>query len=242
MTLKKSLKIFLGLVIFITLPSFIFLGFMYYKHHENIPNAIKGVEANKLATKMLVALNYEAYRNTNYIEWTFKNRRHYHWDRAKNNCEVIWKGYKVKLDFSTPSKTRAYVHGFTIEGEVGAELITKAYDYFENDVFWLIAPYQVFDEGVTRAIVTLKDNTKGLLVTYNSNTSYLWKLNHTGMPISFKMWDEKTPIKGLEASWNNWTTVESGAKFPTFHKILFFSMALTDIVATAPKKQVKTNK
>ncbi|GAB1857935.1 hypothetical protein MHTCC0001_27720 [Flavobacteriaceae bacterium MHTCC 0001] len=235
MKLKKPIKIILGVIIFITLPTLLLFGFAYFKYHEPLPIGTKGAKADNLATKMLIALNYEAYRNTDYIEWTFKNKRHYNWEKAKHKCDVLWKEYKVKLDFNDHSKSKAYVHGFTISGEKGKELVDQALDYFENDIFWLIAPYQVFDEGVTREFVTLPSSQKGLLVNYSENETYLWKIDSSGLPTSFQMWGNKTPIDGLEATWNDWTFVATGAKFPTFHKLLFFGFELTDLEATAPK-------
>lgn len=229
MKLKKPLKISLGVITFITLPSLLFFGFLYFKHHQDLPLGTEGKPADDLATKMLLALNYEAYTSTDYIEWTFKNRRHYEWDKTKNICEVFWKEYKIRLDLKDHSQSKAFVHGFTIEGDMGKELVEEAKDYFNNDIFWLIAPFQVFDVGVTRKLVTLPNTKKGLLVTYNNNASYLWHFNDTGMPKSFNMWDSNTPIDGLEASWNDWQKTETGVKLPTFHKILFFGLEISDI-------------
>lgn len=229
MKLKKPIKLILGVVIFLTLPSLLFFGFLYFKHHQDLPFGTEGKPADDLATKMLVALNYEAFTSTDYIEWTFKNRRHYEWEKTKNICDVFWKDYKIRLDLKDHSESKAYVHGFTIEGEMGEELVNEAQDYFKNDVFWLIAPFQAFDAGVSRKLVSLPSNENGLLVTYANGESYLWHFDDTGKPKSFNMWDSKTPIDGLEASWNDWQIAETGVKLPTFHKILFFGMEISDI-------------
>jgi hypothetical protein len=93
----------------------------------------------------------------------------------------------------------------------------------------LVAPFQVFDEGVSRKLVTLSGNNKALLVTYKNNDAYLWHFDATGKPTSFNMWDSKTPIKGLKASWNDWQIAETGVKLPTFHKILYFGIEISDI-------------
>ncbi|MEW4925612.1 hypothetical protein [Algibacter sp. 2305UL17-15] len=231
MKLKKPIKIILGVVVFLTLPTLLLFGFLYYKHHQDIPEGVQGKAADNLATKMLVALNYEAYQNTDYLEWTFKKRRHYKWEKTKSICEVFWKDYKIKLDLNDHSESKAYVHGFTIEGEMGEELIAKGQSYFKEDIFWLIAPFTVFDEGVTRQLVTLENNKKGLLVTYDNNASYLWHFDDSGKPKGFNMWDSKTPIDGLEASWNNWQVAETGVKLPTFHKVLFFGSEISHIKA-----------
>jgi hypothetical protein len=43
------------------------------------------------------------------------------------------------------------------------------------------------------------------------------------------MWVDILPINGLEATWENWIVTESGAQLPTFHKLVFLGLELTDI-------------
>lgn len=229
MTYKKSIKIIVGLVIFFTLPSLLFIGFIYFKYNEDIPSGIEGEQADALAYKMLDALNYEAYLNTNYIEWTFKKRHHFKWEKDENTCLVYWKEYKVDLDLTDLSKSKAYVHNFKVDDEKAKTLIDKANTYFKNDSFWLIAPYKVFDEGIERRVVNLKNGEQGLLVNYTTNNSspedyYLWILDSSGKPIKFKMWTSSLPIDGLVATWDDWTVTESGAILPTFHSILLLGL------------------
>lgn len=224
---KKIFKIITGIIILLTLPSLMFLGYVFFKYNDDIPMGISGEKADMLAQKMLNSLNYEAYKNTNYIEWDFKNRHHYKWNRKENICDVYWKEFRVTLNFNDPDLSRAYVHSFKVENNFAKELKEKALASFYKDSFWLTAPYTIFDENVERQLVG--DNA--LLVTYNSeeNTpgdSYLWELDETGKPISFKIWDSILPINGLEATWTDWVTTETGAMLPTFHKLLFLGLEM----------------
>jgi hypothetical protein len=234
MKIKKILKISTGVLVFLTLPSILFFGFLYFKYNEDLPNGIRGKQADALAYNMLEALNYEAYKGTNIIEWTFKKRHHYKWNRIDNTCEVSWKEYKVNLDLNNQAKSKVYIHGFIIDSELTDELIEKATNYFNNDSFWLVAPYKVFDSGVERRLVKTDANKDALLVTYTSGgstpgDSYLWLLDDNNKPKAFKMWTSILPIDGLEASWNDWTTTESGALLPTFHKLLVLGLEIEDI-------------
>ena len=77
--IKRILKIIGGIIIFFTLPSLLFFGFMYLKYNEDLPEGKQGTKADALATQMLQALNEEAFLNTDYIEWTFKGIHHYKW-------------------------------------------------------------------------------------------------------------------------------------------------------------------
>ena len=129
------------------------------------------------------------------------------------------------------------MHNFKVDGDQADELIEDATSYFNNDSFWLVAPYKVFDSGVERSIVKTENGEDALLVTYTSGgttpgDSYLWFLDKNNKPTKFKMWVDILPIGGLEASWNNWTTTESGAQLPTFHKLLFLGITLEDVIGT----------
>ena len=231
---KKIFKIITGAVVFITLPSLLLFGFVYFKYNEDLPTGIQGKEADALALKMLEALNYEAYKNTNVIEWTFKKRHHYKWNKAQKKCDVYWKEYKVTLDLNAPNNNKAYIHGFKIEGDLAEELTEKATTYFNNDSFWLVAPYKVFDAGTKRSLVSLKNNEKALLITYTTGgstpgDSYLWHLEPSGKPKSFQIWASILPIGGLNATWSDWTTTETEAMLPTFHKMLILGLEITHI-------------
>ena len=237
MKLKKLFKIVAGVVIFITLPSLLFFGFIYFKYNEELPVGEQGPKAEQLAQSMLDALDYKAFENTSYLEWTFKNKHHYKWQKNEGTCIVQWKDFKVDLDLNKPSESKVYIHSFKIDGEQAKELISEATNYFNNDSFWLVAPYKVFDSGVERSIVKTETGDNALLITYTSGgttpgDSYLWFLDSKNKPTKFQMWVDILPIGGLEASWANWTTTESGAQLPTFHELLFLGIQMGDIKGT----------
>ncbi|WP_452223122.1 hypothetical protein [Lacinutrix chionoecetis] len=233
LTLKRVLKVIAGIVIFLTLPTLLLYGFLYFKYNEDLPVG-KEAGAHTLALKMLNALNYDAYKATDYIEWTFKKRHHFKWNKTENTCEVYWKNYKVNLDLKNNSKSIAYKNDTKVTGDESNTLIQKAVTYFNNDSFWLVAPYKIFDEGTTRKLVTLENGEHALLVTYSSGgstpgDSYLWHLDKDGKPKSFQMWVDILPIDGLEATWCDWTTTETGAMLPTFHKMMVLGLEITNL-------------
>lgn len=231
---KHILKIIGGIIIFLTLPTLLFFGFMYLKYNEELPTGQQGTEADQLATSMLNALNEEAYLNTDYLEWTFKGIHHYKWYKTDQTCEVSWDGMTVILDFGNPNNSKVFAGDQEYNGNEKQEYINKAQNYFNNDSFWLVAPYKVFDIGTERRLVTTKEGKKALLVTYTKGgstpgDSYLWHLDENSKPKSFQMWVDILPIDGLEASWDHWTTTESGAKLPTTHKFLVFELDMGEV-------------
>lgn len=232
--LKRIVKFILGIVIFLTLPTLLLSGFLYLKYNEPFPEGIKSPKADILANKMLTALDYEAYKNTNYIEWTFKNRQSYKWYKTADSCEVKWKGFRVVLNFKDFNQSKVFVANQEYNGIEKEKYVDKALAYFNNDSFWLVAHYKVFDKGVERKLVKTENQKDALLVTYISGgttpgDSYLWHLDKNGKPTSYQMWVDILPINGLEATWTDWKITESGAQLPTFHKLLFLGLELTDI-------------
>jgi len=231
---KRILKIIGGIIIFFTLPTLLLFGFLYLKYNEDLPEGQQGAEADQLAIQMLESLNEAAYLNTDYLEWTFNGRHHYKWYKSDNICEVYWDNFTVILDLENHKNSKVFVAEQEYNGIEKQDYTNKAEAYFNNDSFWLVAPYKVFDKGVERRLVKTEDNTDALLVTYTSGgttprDSYLWHFDDSGKPKSYQMWVDILPIDGLEATWEQWTTTESGAQLPTFHKLLFLGLELNEI-------------
>ena len=159
------------------------------------------------------------------MEWSYQGgKNHYIWDKEMGRCNVKWDDFEVNLNLVNPKKSKVKKTGVTLIGEEGEKAIEKALAYFNNDSFWLVAPYKVFDKGTTRSIVLLEDGTQGLMVTYSSGgttpgDSYLWKLNPNGFPNSYKMWVQLIPIGGVEATWDDWMVSKSGAFLPKSHEL-----------------------
>lgn len=227
--MKKALKI-IGVLF---LGSFLFLLIL----HKPIPKGSSEEQADKLALKMLTALNFKSYQNTNFLEWSFRNgANQYKWDKKNGVVQVKWKDYLVLLDLVTTKHSKATKFGKTLPKKEENKTIDKAIKMFNNDSFWLVAPYKAFDTGTSRSIVTLKDGSKSLLITYSKGgstpgDSYLWKLNENGFPTSYQMWVNIIPIGGIEATWDDWQIMESGAFLPKSHKLGPLTLRMGEVKA-----------
>jgi len=237
-------KILKGLGIIVAL--LIIVGAIFYVVNDKpLPTGIKGEKAEALATKMMHVLNYEAYNNAEVLEWSFRGNHFYKWNKTENLVEVSWDQNKVLLNTKEPEKSVLYVSNTKTENQ---QLIQKATEYFNNDSFWLVAPFKIFDVGVERRIVK-HNNKNALLITYTTGgstpgDSYLWILNDDGFPTSFKMWTDLIPIGGVEASWSDWKKTEAGFQLPTKHSISLFGMELNmgDVKASSPKADMLANR
>lgn len=217
--MKKILK-YLGIAL-LALMLF-FLGF-YLIENENLPKGDSDNEADQLALSMLESLNIAAWDSTEIVSWTFRGNHNYTWNKKANIVSATWGSYEVEFNTQT-SKGTVKNNDLTVTGEEAIQLIKKAQDNFNNDSFWLAAPYKVFDAGTERSIVTTKDGRTGLMITYTSGgttpgDSYVWILDKSYQPISVKMWVAIMPIGGMEFTWENYQTLKSGAMIAKDHKL-----------------------
>jgi hypothetical protein len=85
----------------------------------------------------------------------------------------------------------------------------KGNDYFNNDSFWLIAPFKLRDAGTTRSIV-MQDNQEATdhLRFWRKYTgdSYMWFVDQNYRP---KAWRMGYYSCGLETTWENWKTFQN---------------------------------
>lgn len=189
--------------------------------HEAEPVSQPTSEADAMAQKMLAAVNKEAWDTTKIVTWTFPGGHEYVWDKTRHLAQVKWGDTKVLLNPKNITG-KVYEAGQEVTGEDAKKTIKTAWDYFNNDSFWLNAPVKAFDPGTVRSIVELDDGRKGLKVQYTSGgttpgDSYVWILDDTGLPTAYKMWVQIIPVGGLEFGWSNYKTLYSGAKVAQNH-------------------------
>lgn len=230
--MKKILKRIGAFALFLLL-----LGAVgYFVYNEPLPTGEKGPEAEALAQNMLAAVNAVNYQKTRYLEWNFNGIHRYKWDRQRKIADVSWEDYRVELNLEDYSKSKVFSNGVRLHTEDNQEYIEKAVNYFNNDSFWLVAPFKVMDKGTERRLVKTEDHGDALLVTYTSGgstpgDSYLWLFDEKGFPVGFKMWVSIIPIGGLHAGWKQWKVTETATYLPTGHRILFFNLELNDVRA-----------
>ncbi|MFK7899947.1 MAG: hypothetical protein AB8B61_04230 [Cyclobacteriaceae bacterium] len=229
--MKKSIKVLITVLAGLVLLAI----FFFVRTNEPLPKGEKGTRADALATKLLQAVNAEAYDTTRYLEWHFRGIHHYQWDKKLHEVRLNWDNNAVTLYPNSPERNQVYQGGKELYEEKKKELIDKATDFFNNDSFWLVAPYKVFDEGVERRLV-VHEGREALLVTYTGGgstpgDSYLWILDSTGLPERFKMWVSIIPIDGVEGTWEGWKTTESGAILSSKHKLFGLTLDMGEIKA-----------
>lgn len=235
--MKKLFKTLLKFVVVLVLLLVVASALVYFIYDEPLPEAKISTEADMYANKMLRALHYKAYRDTQYIEWSFSGGAHqFKWDKQNGTVVVSWSNIIVDLNLTDAPKSRIFIDQRPVSNEGNEALLQKARAFFNNDSFWLVAPFKVFDKGTERSIVTYEDGSRALMVHYTSGgdtpgDTYVWKLGQTGLPISYQMWTGIIPIGGIEVSWDNWQQMQSGVLLPQTHGFGPLTISMGDIKA-----------
>ncbi|MFY7909311.1 MAG: hypothetical protein ACOVO2_07155 [Emticicia sp.] len=223
-------KVFLYIAVAIL--ALVIVGYLVL--NEKLPTGENPTKADELANKMLKALNKSAWDSTNVVAWTHKGGHQFVWDKKNELVQIKWDKNDVLLNLKEWNKGKAFSEGKEVtDGQLDV-LRGKAWAIFCNDSYWLIAPYKVFDEGVTRKIVKTEDGSEALLVSYASGgvtpgDSYLWFLDKNATPTAFKMWVKILPIGGVSATWQDWKTTETGAIIAQNHKLGPLDLNVTDL-------------
>ena len=217
--MKKIFKI-LAILAAIIIVGLIALRFAF---NEPMPEGEQGAAADAMAQKILTAINKPAWDSTGIVQWTFRDEHDFLWDKTRNWVQVKWAENEVYVILDSLTGV-AFENGKQLEGNQADKLVKKAWGFFANDSFWLNAPAKVFDKGTERRLVKLENGEEALMITYTSGgvtpgDSYLWMLDENGLPKSWKMWVKIIPIGGVPTTWQDWTTLETGAKIAQNHLI-----------------------
>jgi hypothetical protein len=226
----RKVLIIIGIVLLALIGISVIAGLII---HEDRPEGQPGPKADALARQMEEAIRIDAWDNTRFLRWTFPGGHHYVWDKTKGLVQVRWSDTEVLLRTADVTG-KAWRNQQELSGEEAEQAIQTAWGFFCNDSFWLNAPAKAFDPGTQRSLVSLEDGEQALLVEYQSGgvtpgDAYLWKLQDNGLPECFRMWVSILPIGGLEASWEDWTTLSTGAKIATSHDLGIVTTTITNL-------------
>lgn len=199
---------------------------------QKYPDGNNPGKADKMAQKMLDALNKDGFDTIKYLAWNFADRQSYLWDKQGDKAIIKWDNVEVLLDLDNQNGD-VMVDGKIQQEDQKASYLEKAWSFWCNDSFWMTAPFKVFDPGTTRLIVD-DEGKEGLMVKYGGGgvtpgDSYLWFLDENGVPTGYKMWVKIIPVGGTYASWANWTTLPSGAKVSQTHEMKVFTLQIKDV-------------
>lgn len=167
------------------------------------------------------AIHKSDWDQTKWVSWIFPGNRRHLWDRERNFAEVRWDDYRALLDLDTQSGEIFQGGNQIPSGPVKDSLIQRAWAAHINDAFWLNAPSKLYDDGTVRSLVE-RDSQTLLKVEYTTGgvtpgDYYIWHFDENYLPTAWEMYVSVIPEKGVLSTWENWITLESGAKIATHH-------------------------
>lgn len=227
--IKKILKWLAIIAIVLVVVAIIAIKVM----SKPLPTGETGPAAEALAQEVLAAVNHSALEQTDWVSWTFPGGHAYVWHVTSNYAQISFGGTTVKMNLDEQTG-KVYRSGTELAGSAADKAIKKAWSYWCNDSWWLIAPHKVMDAGTTRSVVDVSDrypDHRGLLVQYASGgvtpgDAYLWLVDQTGQPTGYEMWVDIIPIGGLYASWADYQALHSGAMVSVEHNMGIAKMGL----------------
>jgi hypothetical protein len=191
---------------------------------EPIPASVEGPAAEALATEVLNNIKHDQLADTKWVSWAFPGNHKYVWHVPSNHAQISYGSTVVKMDLDEQTGV-ASRKGEPLNGDDLANAIARAWSFWCNDSWWLIAPHKIMDPGTTRSVVDVSADhpgKRGLLVQYESGgvtpgDAYLWLVDADGMPTGYEMWTAIIPIGGIFASWDKYEALHSGALVSTEH-------------------------
>ncbi|GAB3339384.1 hypothetical protein GCM10027429_25650 [Marivirga atlantica] len=217
------MKIFKYIVIFLLLIAA--AGTVtFFVLDKPLPEGEQGPRAEALADRMLEAINDSAWQATGVVSWNYQDIHDFVWDKDRSFVKVSWEQYDVFVNLST-KQGKAYAKSKLVkDSSATVEFVTKAYNFWANDSFWLNPISKIRDRGTKRSLINLdQPNKTGLLVTYQSGgvtpgDSYLYVVDEENYrPEAIKMWVSIIPIGGIEFSWEEYVKTETGAIISVYH-------------------------
>jgi hypothetical protein len=203
---------------------------------HSLPSAESGPAAEALADRMERAVDVDAWARTGAVRWTFRGHNRHLWDRQRHLARVQTGDQTVLIDLNS-RRGRAWKGEQELSGAALDRALDGAWAAWCNDSFWLNPLAKLRDDGTARSS-TRVDGQDALLVHYASGGTtpgdrYLWLLGPDDQPTAWRMWVSIIPVPGLEASWEGWQQLSTGAWVATRHAIGPVELALTEVAGAA---------
>jgi hypothetical protein len=195
---------------------------------------VTGDPADELAHRVEAATGQPAWRELGAVEWNFGGRREHLWDRTRGYDRVRFGEHEVllRVNDGTGVARRA---GERLSGAVAREALSKAQSMFFNDSYWLNPFSKLFDQGVTRSLITT-ERGEALFIEFASGGStpgdaYAITLDANGRPEYWEMWVSIIPIGGVGTTWDHWRDIGGGAMSAGAHEMGPVTLRLTHLRA-----------
>jgi hypothetical protein len=185
------------------------------------PVGTPSAEADAMAAALMASVNADKWAETGAVRWTFAGRNRHLWDRARGLARVTSGSTVTWLRLADRTGV-VQEGGAVVSGPAAEKQLERAWAAWVNDSFWMMGPAKLMDPGTTRALVTLEDGLKGLMVSYGEGgvtpgDAYVWIPGADGKPKEWRMWVKIIAVGGARSTWDAWQQLSTGPWVATRH-------------------------
>jgi len=121
-------------------------------------------QAARIADKVMDALGGErAWNDTRYVSWKFMGVRQHYWDRWTGDIRIESNDVVTLMNVDTKLGKVQKAGEIITDEDMLANYLSRGYDAWEGDSFWMFMPFKLRDPGVNLAYAgeqTLKNGKK----------------------------------------------------------------------------------
>ncbi len=233
--MSRKKRIWLGIALGLPLVCLI-TGLLW---HEPRPRTGRqGDDAEALTRYFEDASGSYGWEQTGAIEFRFIGGHEYIWDRQRHFVQVKWRDNLVQLPLEGGRAVIREDGREVTDTDDRRALRDRAYAFFVNDSFWLNPFEHLRGPGVRRSVVQ-REGLSCLLVEYTQGgvtpgDAYVFMPRTPEKPMRWVMWVGVLPVGGIEASWEGWQTLTTGAKVSRWHGQDGLGLKLIEHARAAP--------
>ena len=223
-------KIALALLGMLTVGILVIGGTLFFLSKGEPPTAPEGEAAEALARRMEAAVGMQHWDDTAAVMFRFEGTRtsDHFIDLDRHLVEVTWgedPGYRVQYD-SRSWDYVAFLGAEELSGAAARNAFESAYKYHVNDYFWFQPLASLRSPGAKRGLA----GERALLLSFESGgvtpgDRYLIIADQNDRPERWQMWVSVIPIQGVEFTFEDSPTTETGVTIPRLHRGALFSIA-----------------
>lgn len=199
--------------------------------NRSIPSGNVGPEAEALTDSIMVHCACTRWNATRFLKWRHNSGRAYVWDRYYNLAEVHTGDLRILINLNTLDGI-VWKDGIRLDVHAKRKHLDRTWEHWKRDFFWVHPVCSLRNGGVVKRLIIDKKGTKHLLATYTRGVylgeNYLWTVSEDYMPVSWRMWNDKYPVRGLKAIWEQWAEIRD-IPIATTHGIGPWNIVLSDI-------------
>ncbi len=195
---------------------------------KDIPEGVSGPQADDLKNRIENSVGMDAWKRFAAVEYTFPGHRHFY-DIRRNFGEVEFQenGENTVVQFTESGPGLIFQKGSLVRPDNAADILDYARKLHEFEFFWLNPFASLGDHGAAIRMA----GQRALLFSFpHREENYLIVTDRDSYPSYIAVWRSDFPVKGLEMSFEKWTTIK-GAHISLLRRSFMKDIEISDVRA-----------